>query len=135
MERISCSGVIFVTDKKKILLEDRGRINKHGEEWSFFGGSIEQGETHEQAMKREIKEEMGYEIQNYKYFNKYTFIPSNNPDLELTYYMYIAPAPDIHSLNIHKKAGINEFHPEEALKLKITDIDKKIIRDLIMELN
>ena len=135
MKKCSCAGVIFITDEKKILLEDRRRINKHGEEWSFFGGSMEQRETHEQAMKREIKEEMGFEIDNYKYFKKYTFIPSNNPNLELTYHMYISQAPNINSLDIHEKGEIGEFYPEEALNLVITDIDKKIIRDFIAELN
>ena len=134
MKKISCAGVIFVTDDNRILLEDRRRINKHGEQWSFFGGSMEEGETHEQAMKREIEEEMGFNVENYKYFNKYTFIPSNKPDLELTYHMYVAKAPDIKSLNIHKKGGIREFSLEEALKLEITDIDKKRIRDLMEEL-
>jgi len=135
MKKISCSGVIFLTNDNKILLEDRRIINKHGELWSFFGGSMKEGETHEQAMRREIKEEMGYEIDNYNFFKKYTFIPSNNSNLELTYYMYTAQAPDIKSLNIHKKGGIKEFSPEEALNLQITDTDKQIIRDLIAELD
>lgn len=131
MKKISCAGVIFLTDENNILLEDRRRINKHGEEWSFFGGSVEKGETHEEAMKREIQEEMGFEIKDYKYFKKYTFIPSNKPDLELTYHMYIAQVENKKVFNIHKKGGIGEFSLEEALELEIMDIDKEIIRDLM----
>ena len=129
MNKIYCSGVIFISNNK-LLLEDRRNINKHGEHWSFFGGSIEKGETHKEAMIREIKEEMGFDIKEYKYFNKYTFIPNNNPNLEITYHMYISKSPDLNILKIHSRGGVKEFTFKQALRLKITDIDKKIIKDV-----
>ncbi|MDY0097210.1 MAG: NUDIX hydrolase [Candidatus Dojkabacteria bacterium] len=135
MQKISCAGVIFLTSKNKVLLEDRRRIKKHGEHWSFFGGSIEKGETHKQAMKREIREEIGYDIKRYSYFKKYTFVPTNKPDLELTYHMYIAKAPDIEVLNIHKRGGIKAFTIKQALRLRITQKDKQILKDVLTYLN
>ncbi|OGC43768.1 hypothetical protein A3J98_00580 [candidate division WS6 bacterium RIFOXYC1_FULL_33_10] len=135
MNKISCAGVIFLTSDNKVLLEDRRKINKHGEHWSFFGGSVEKGETHKQAMKREIKEEMGYDIKKYSYFKKYTFIPTNKPDLQLTYHMYLAKAPDIDTLNIHSRGGIKVFTLKQALRLKITEKDKEILNDIRVSLN
>ncbi|MBI2356540.1 NUDIX hydrolase [Candidatus Dojkabacteria bacterium] len=135
MQKIECAGVIFITSDNKILLEDRRKIKKHGEHWSFFGGSIEKGETPEQAMKREINEEMGYRIDNYTLFNKYTFIPVNKPDLELTYYMYLAKAPLIKDLKIHSRGGIKGFTLRQALRLRITDKDKDILREVNSYLN
>ncbi len=131
MEKIHCAGVIFITPNNKILLEDRRKIKKHGEHWSFFGGSIEKGETHEEAMKREIKEELEFEIKDYEYFKKYTFIPKEKPNLELTYHMYMAKSPDITQLNVHEKGGVKKFTFKEALNLKITEKDKEIISDVI----
>lgn len=135
MKKISCAGVIFITSENKLLLEDRRKIKKHGEHWSFFGGSVEKGETHKKAMKREIREETGIDIEDYKYFKKYKFIPENNQNLELTYHMYIAKAPDINKLKIHKKGDVKEFTFKEALNLKITQKDKEIIKDVEAFLN
>jgi len=59
--------VIFYTDDKKILLQSRKLIKKWGEEWSFWGGGVEAGETKEQAAKREIKEELNFNLRNIKY--------------------------------------------------------------------
>lgn len=39
--------------------------------WGFFGGHIEPGETPEVAVKREVLEEIGYEISEFYHFNSY----------------------------------------------------------------
>jgi 8-oxo-dGTP diphosphatase len=39
--------------------------------WDFFGGHVEEGETPEQALVREIKEELGISLSNWKFFRRY----------------------------------------------------------------
>jgi len=128
MRKIRCSGAIFLDGKNRILLEDRRKIRKHGEHWSFFGGTMKDRETKEETLKREIWEEMHYKIRRYSFFKKYTFTPIKT--LHLTYYMYIAPCPKFNEIIIHKKASAKLFTLNQALKLRITDIDKKIIMDI-----
>jgi mutator protein MutT len=125
MRIVSCAGVIF-SDGHRLLLEDRRRIKKHGEHWSFFGGSIEHGETHEQAMKREIQEELSYSIKQYSFFKKYVV---KLPHIHITYYMYTAPLPPMSALRVHKDAVARLVTIRQALRLKITAEDKRIIAD------
>ena len=36
--------------------------------WDFFGGHVEDGETPEGALIREVKEELGFELADWKFF-------------------------------------------------------------------
>ena len=53
-----------VKDKHKIFATARGYGEFKGQ-WEFPGGKIEEGETPQQALKREIKEELDTEIKVY----------------------------------------------------------------------
>ena len=52
----------IILDDKKIFATQRG-YGEFKDGWEFPGGKIEQGETPEQALKREIREELDTEIE------------------------------------------------------------------------
>ena len=54
-------GVIF-NDARDILISQRSTDSHQGGLWEFPGGKIEEGETLEQALGRELKEELGIAI-------------------------------------------------------------------------
>ena len=58
--RIPCVGAIL-TDGERILLIRRGHEPEAGR-WSLPGGRIEPGETDQQALVREVREETGLEV-------------------------------------------------------------------------
>lgn len=62
MEKIPRVGIgVFVVKGKKILLGKRK--NAHGEgSWCLAGGHLEYGESWEDCVRREIKEEIGVEV-------------------------------------------------------------------------
>lgn len=55
-----CCAVI--QDGEKILAVKRGPGGKAAGKWEFPGGKIEAGESHEECLSREIREELGLEI-------------------------------------------------------------------------
>jgi ADP-ribose pyrophosphatase YjhB (NUDIX family) len=58
---IPCVGAIITDTRGRILLIRRGHAPEAGR-WSLPGGRIEPGETDEQALVREVREETGLEV-------------------------------------------------------------------------
>lgn len=49
-------------EEKKIMICQRPRHKKRGLLWEFVGGKVEAGESREDALKREIMEEIGVDV-------------------------------------------------------------------------
>lgn len=56
------AGILLATDGGKVLLMRRMPGRDHGGEWATPGGHIEEGESPEQAARREFAEETGSEL-------------------------------------------------------------------------
>ncbi len=65
MKNIHVSAAIIIKDNK-IFVTQRG-YGEFKDWWEFPGGKIEEGETHEECLKREIKEELKADINIDKY--------------------------------------------------------------------
>lgn len=128
LKKVSCVGVAFLDSYGRILLEDRRKISKHEENWSFFGGTMQKNEDRKEALIREIREELSYALNKYKFFKKYSFFA--NKSLYLTYYMYFAPVPVSSEIKVHKGASYRLFTFNQIKSLRMTRIDKKIINDI-----
>ena len=60
------NGTIFV------FLQKRNKDSKIlPDHFSFFGGKLEPGEGKEEALKREIQEELNFELKEYSFLNTY----------------------------------------------------------------
>lgn len=55
-------GAFIINDKNELLLQQRNKAPEK-EHWSIPGGKVEMFETFHQAVKREVKEEIGVEIE------------------------------------------------------------------------
>lgn len=63
---------VFLTDKEnKILLVER-KFDPQKGFWDVPGGFVEPDETAENALKRELKEELGISGRNFSYLSSYT---------------------------------------------------------------
>jgi len=62
------AGVIYKEDK--FLIAQRNLKKAQGGLWEFPGGKVEKNETHEDTLKREIKEEFNADIRVDKYIGE-----------------------------------------------------------------
>lgn len=68
MKTINVVAAIIVSDDKRIFATQRGYGDYKGW-WEFPGGKIEEGESREEALKREIMEELACPIKVGKFFD------------------------------------------------------------------
>lgn len=65
----------FITHNSKLLMLHRDNIPTitDPDKWSVIGGGVEEGETPEEGMRREIKEESNLSPRNLKYLGRLDF--------------------------------------------------------------
>jgi 8-oxo-dGTP diphosphatase len=63
MSVIQVAVGIIINNDNQILIAKRGSHQHQGDKWEFPGGKVEEGETPQEALYRELKEEIGIEIQ------------------------------------------------------------------------
>lgn len=124
------AGIII--NNQQILCTQRD-ISKNSEvsfKWEFPGGKIEDNETHEEALHREIREELEMEISIDKYFMEINY---SYPSFTLKMYTYLcsttSPKP---KLNVHK--DYKWLYANQLETLDWAPADAPIIEKLMNEL-
>lgn len=124
------AGVILIADNGNVLLQCRDENNKWNQDsWSEFGGQIEEGETPEEAIKRELKEELGIGLADLKFFKKYELQRQKG-----IYEQFVFTASlncPLESLKKQQKEGkdLAFFNCEEIKNLKMADYTREILKD------
>jgi 8-oxo-dGTP diphosphatase len=100
--------------------------------WSFWGGGIEVEETPEEAMIREIQEELEWKPKCYEFLGTYY---DSIPNEKFIYYTEVGRDLE-NNINICESQGGNFFTIEEIIKSEnIIKEDKKVLSDLFDLLN
>ncbi len=111
------SSIIFVNDKNEILLvlrDDKESILYPGM-WNLFGGSAEINETPEEAIIREVKEELGLGLDNFKFY-KVTKFPDKT---EYTYWRRINMAEEGLNKSLTEGQRVRWFNKEEVGNMEL----------------
>lgn len=111
-------GVIIENNKGEILVLKRSEKSSEGGRYGLVGGKIDSGESKEQAIIREAKEEIGVNINplDLKFIQTYFW---NKPDSNIIFDVFKLPASENHKNFTLSKNEISDYlweSPENLLK-------------------
>lgn len=117
-----------VRDGGKVLCTQRCRSSKSyvSEHWEFPGGQVENGESLEAALRREIKEEMDWDI----YVGRPLGTVSNSyPDFDITLTAFDCMART-NDFKLLEHLDARWLSPGELKTLTWTEADRKLIEQI-----
>jgi 8-oxo-dGTP diphosphatase len=113
-----------------VLIGKRKRGKQHAGEWEFPGGTLEEGETNEQCLKRELLEELAITTEIGDLVCSSTF--SYTPDWTIQLMAYRATIiSGIFNLNDHDE--IRWVKREDLINYEFPEADKLVIETLVKE--
>lgn len=117
-------SIILLNKNKEILMQQRDNIPtiRYPGYWGLFGGSIEDNETPEEAIIREVKEEINFDLKNFGLFRVFT----QNEKKE---YAFIGEIDkEIEELNLTEGQNMKFFKPGRILSLEVRSDDLATIK-------
>jgi 8-oxo-dGTP diphosphatase len=126
------AAIILENDKREFLLALRD--NKPGipfpDHWDLIGGHVEEGETPEEALIREVKEELNIDIKDYSFFRTYECLTGDA--YENIKYIYTGKINiPIEEVTLLEGERPQYFSREEIPDVKFANIIKSIVMDYI----
>ena len=92
MKHIEVVAAVIVVDNKILCVQrDKNKYEYISYKYEFPGGKVEKGETNEQALLREIREELNMEITIQREF---LTVNHTYPDFKLSLHTYLCSTPN-----------------------------------------
>ena len=125
-------GAIILNEKGEILLQKKdSSYVPFPQKWCFFGGHIEEGETPEDTIVREVIEEIGIHL-SFNFFKKLNWDNEAKDDLHIFSATFNG---DPSKIRLGEGAGFAFFRKDEIASLNMIDINKKILLDYLKNKN
>ena len=114
---------IIINKKNEILLQKKtADYAPNPGCWCFFGGEIEMGETPEQAAKRELKEELNYDIKKYELLTSQHYKIADREGKTHTFVVYFDG--DVSKITLTEGAGFAFFSKAELDSVKLVNWER-----------
>lgn len=121
----SVAGIVF--DGAAFLLARRKETGKMGGRWEFIGGKAEEGETLEEALVREFKEEIGLDVAAGDVICSTEFETEKGASKLYAISAILPPNFSIESACLEEHTEAGWFSIEEAAALNLVDSDRKLL--------
>jgi NDP-sugar pyrophosphorylase family protein len=118
-------SAILINERGQVLLQQRddNPAIRYPAHWALFGGTIEEGELAVDAVAREVKEEIDFEMRNFGLFRE--FVQNNKH--EFAYVGELTASLD--ELTLSEGQGMKLFAPAELPELLIRPDDKQTLEE------
>lgn len=110
MKTIEVVGMAIIDDSNRVLIAQRPQNKSLANKWEFPGGKLEEGETLEKCIVREIKEELNLDVLPIQYIGQESF---DYEHASVTLHLFIGRIISDSKVVLH-----------EHQKVKWTDISK-----------
>jgi 8-oxo-dGTP diphosphatase len=98
--------------------------------WDFFGGHVEAGEKPEEALVREVKEELGFDLQQWHFFGEYLCTQGDAyPNIKHLYWAKIDKLAE--ELTLYEGQRLLSITPEQRHSLNFANILGQILEDFV----
>ncbi|HRY82481.1 MAG TPA: NUDIX domain-containing protein [Candidatus Moranbacteria bacterium] len=130
------AAIILENDKGEILLylRDNKPNIPFPHHWDLFGGYVEEGETPEEALIREVKEELNFDLKEYKFFKKYECLEGDAHQNEKYVYIGKINLP-LEKITLQEGERLQFFPKKDIPDVKFANILKSIVMDYINDKN
>ena len=127
------SVLVLYNDHKEILLQHRSKDAERLQNyWAFFGGGIEGAESPEQAVTRELLEELEYNVVSPTLIFNQKFVYEGD---ENTKYVFVEKFDPSKQLTLREGQGIGWWKFEDLKDLLIIDHDRIVLSKIREFLN
>jgi 8-oxo-dGTP diphosphatase len=129
------AAIILENEKGEFLLALRDNKSwiPFPNHWDLIGGHVEEGETQEEALVREVKEELDIDLRDYTFFKKFECLTGDA--YENIKYIYRGKINiPIEEITLLEGQRAQYFSKEEIPGLKFANIIKSVMMDYINHL-
>ena len=128
------AAIILENNKGEFLLYLRD--NKSGipfpDHWDLIGGHVEEGETPEEALVREFKEELGLDLKEYSFYKKYECLTGDA--YENIKYIYSGKINlPVEEITLLEGVRPQYFSREEIPNVRFANILRSIVMEYIAD--
>lgn len=130
------AAIILENDKGEILLylRDNKPDIPFPNHWDLIGGHVEEGETPEEALVREVKEELDIDLTDYTFYKKYECLTGDA--YENIKYIYSGKINlPIEEVTLLEGVRPQYFSKSEIPNVRFANILKSIVMDYISDSN
>lgn len=116
-------SAILINPAGQVLLQQRddNPAIRYPAHWSLFGGTIEDGESPDEAVAREVREEIDFELRNFGLFREFV----QNHKREFAFAGELTARLD--ELTLSEGQGMDFFYPWQLRELQIRPDDKETL--------